>query len=88
MAAITSTRDPGVELRVQVPALAVDVHVDVRPKRRPLLAEAVVQAGPALLEARDGLADGGRVQLEVALESGEERRQGTRQVKLGHGYAT
>ena len=49
--------------------LAVDVHVDVRPQRRPRLAEPVAQAGPALVEPVDRLLHRRRVDVEFARQA-------------------
>ena len=62
--------------------------MDVRPQRRPRLAEPVAQAGPALVEPVDRLRDGRRLDVEPARQLGEERRQRRREVQLGHGYAS
>jgi hypothetical protein len=71
----------GVEAR----PLAVDVDVDVPAQRRARLAQAVAEAGPALLEAVDRLVHGRRLDVEPPREVGEHGRQGDGEVQVGHG---
>src|SRR5438876_2191333 len=76
------------ERGVERGALAVDVHVDVRPQSRTRLAEPVAQTGPALVEPVDRLVHGRRLDVEAARQLLEQRRKRRGQVQLGHGYAT
>jgi hypothetical protein len=63
------------ERRLKVRALRVDVDVDVVPQHRPGLAQAVPEAGPALVEALDRLVHGCSVDVEPARQVAIERRQ-------------
>jgi hypothetical protein len=74
----------GAQRGVEPGPLAVDVHVHVPAQRRPRLAEAVAQAGPALVQPVDGVADGRRVDVEPPRQVGEDGRQGDRKVDVGH----
>jgi len=65
--------------------LAVDVDVDVPAQRRPRLAQAVAKPRPALVEAVDRLVHRRRLDVEAPGQVGEHRRQGNRQVEVGHG---
>ena len=60
IAVITSTRERSSSGVVELRALAVDVHVDVRTQGRAGLAEAVAEPGPALVEPVERLVDGAR----------------------------
>ena len=77
-----------VDRRVEVGALLVDVHVDVHPQRRARLAQAVAQAGPAVVELVDRLVDGARVDLDDAREVAVERDQRSREAQLAHQSST
>src|SRR6478609_6490369 len=74
----------GGELGVEPAALPVDVDVDVGPQLWPGLDEAVAQAGPALVQPVDRLVHRRRLDLELAREPGEERRQDGREAQVGH----
>jgi hypothetical protein len=73
------------ERRIEARPLPVDVDVHVPPQRRARLAEAVSEAGPALLEAVDRVVHGRRLDLDPARQVGEDGRQGDGQVQVGHG---
>jgi hypothetical protein len=76
----------GPQRRVEARPLPVDVDVDMPPQRRARLAEAVAEAGPALLEAVDRVVHGRRLHLEPPRQVGEDGRQRDGQVQVGHGY--
>jgi hypothetical protein len=80
--------DPGFgpERRVESGPLPIDVDVDVAAQPGARLAEPVANSGPALVEAVDGLVDGGRLDIEPAGQVGEHRRQRDREVEIGHAY--
>jgi hypothetical protein len=80
--------DPGVgrERRLEPGPFAIDVHVDVPAQRRARLAQAVADAGPALVEPVDGLVHRRRLDVEPARQVGEHRRQRDREVEIGHAY--
>lgn len=74
----------GGALGVELAALPVDVDVDVRTQRGPGLAEPVAEAGPTLVEPVDRLAHCRGVDVELAWDPREERRQRCRKVQLRH----
>ena len=84
IAAITSTRDTGANRASSSRSLPVDVEVDVRPDRRPGLAETVAQTRIALLQPLDRLDDSAGVDVELPRQVGEERRQRSREVDVRH----
>src|SRR6478609_7848487 len=74
----------GGELGVEPAALPVDVDVDVGSQLGAGLDETVAQAGPPLVQPVDRLVHRRRLDLELAREPGEERRQDRGKVQLGH----
>ena len=87
MAAITSTRELRAERRLEPGALLVDVDVDVRPQLGPGHAQPVAQAGPARVQLGDRAVHGRGLDLDVARQVAEQRRQRRGEVDVGHGYA-
>jgi hypothetical protein len=75
----------GPERRLEPGPLAVDVDVHVPAQRRPGLTQAVANPRPALVEAVDRLVHRRRVDVQPSGQVGEHRRQGDRQVEVGHG---
>src|SRR3954454_21598615 len=59
--------------RVELGGVLVDEDEDVAPQLRPGLADPVAQAGPAVVERREGLADGRAAGLLDLVEAGEQR---------------
>lgn len=74
----------GPKRRSQLRALPVDVHVHVPAQRGPGLTQSVADARPAIVEAVERLAHGGRLDLEPTGQIGEHRRQRDREVEVGH----
>jgi hypothetical protein len=75
----------GPERGVEPGPLAVDVDVHVPAQGRPRLAQSVAKPRPALVEAVDRLVHRRRIDVQPPGQVGEHRRQGDRQVEVGHG---
>ena len=88
IAAITSTRELRAERRLEPGALLVHVDVDVRSQLGPGHAQPVAQAGPARVQLGDRAVHRRCLDLDVARQVAEERRQGRGEVDVGHGYAS
>ena len=74
----------GPKRRAELRPLPVDVHVHVPAQRRAGLAQPVAYARPTIVEAVEGLAHGGRLDVEAAGQVGEDGRQRDRKVDVGH----
>jgi len=75
----------GPERRVEPGPFPVDEDVHVPAQGRPGLAQPVAEPRPALVEAIDRLVHGRGIDVQPPGQVGEHRRQGDRQVEVGHG---